>query len=79
MKNGYLVLQRKLGEQVILTLPGGEEVVIEVMDTARERARLAVRAPLSVRVDRAEVLAARRQGLAGQPAALPGGVSRQAT
>jgi carbon storage regulator len=46
-----LVLQRKLGERIMI----GDDIVVEVVEFRGETVRLGIEAPKEVRVDREEV------------------------
>lgn len=50
---GYLVVGRREGQSVVLTLPGVGEVTVSLLEVARGRARLGVEAPAAVRVSKA--------------------------
>jgi carbon storage regulator CsrA len=52
-----LVLTRKPGERIVITIPGAAPVVVEVLEIRRrDCVRLGLAAPPAVRIDRAEVL-----------------------
>jgi carbon storage regulator CsrA len=65
-----LVLTRRSGELVVLTLADGSTVAVEVLSIRRgkdgERVRLGLTAPADVRIDRAEVHALRGQADAAE-------------
>ena len=50
-----LVLTRRPGERIILTIGAGQVIAVEVLDVRNGAARLGLTAPPSVRIDRAEV------------------------
>lgn len=50
-----LVLSRKKGETIVLTLPTGEKIEVTVVDIDRGKARLGIVAPKSIPVYREEV------------------------
>ena len=51
-----LVLTRKRHERVLLALPGGQKIWVEVVDAHGGSARLSIDAPASVRICREEIL-----------------------
>ena len=61
--DGMLVLNRKLGEEIICTVPGASgpvQVVVQVVELRGNSARIGITAPLDVRVDQREVHEARK-------------------
>ena len=56
-----LVLSRKVGESIIVTLPGGQKVVVTLVELDRGRVRLSVCAPREVPVYRGEIIEARQK------------------
>jgi carbon storage regulator len=67
-----LVLSRLKGEQIEITLPTGEIILITVVEIHRGRVRIGVKAPRTIRVHRMEVAAAIEAGAvspqsAGEP------------
>lgn len=50
-----LILMRKAGEVIIATLPDGTQIQITVVSIDRNRCRIGIQAPKSVRVDREEI------------------------
>jgi sRNA-binding carbon storage regulator CsrA len=66
LPEGGLILSRNLGQEIIIEVAGRIVAVVQLVDTpAPRKARLRVRAPADVTVDRAEVHA-RRQAAARQ-------------
>lgn len=68
-ERGRLVLSRKKGEKVIITIPPGlqippEGVVIELMNAGMkpDKTRISIEAPKSIQVHRAEVAQAIARG-----------------
>lgn len=57
-----LILHRKVGEEIILTTAAGERVTVRVEEIHRGKTKLAIEAPMSVRVDRLEVDIKRGKG-----------------
>lgn len=45
MSSGFLVLSRKIGGALSITLPGGGEIIIRIHDWDGNWAKLAIRAP----------------------------------
>lgn len=56
-----LVLQRKLGEEIIITV-NGREIVVKLLSVGGDGARIGVIADRDVAVDRREVYEAKRKG-----------------
>jgi sRNA-binding carbon storage regulator CsrA len=54
-RGGGLVVTRRRGETVVLTLEDGRQIYVTLVETVGARARLRVEAPKSIRVNRAEV------------------------
>lgn len=52
-----LVLSRKVGEEIVI----GEEVIVSVARVFHDRVSLAIKASMSVRVDREEIRLAKKQ------------------
>jgi len=50
-----LVISRYRNEQVILTMPDGQQIVIMVVDVRGDRIRLGIQAPQNVSVLRKEI------------------------
>lgn len=50
-----LLLSRKRGEKVIITIPGGRQIVLELVELRGAAARLGFIAPTDVKIDRMEV------------------------
>lgn len=65
-----LVLQRKRGQRVVITLPDRREVVVELLDATGGSARMLFHGPRDIAIDREEVANERRPR---QSAALAGG------
>lgn len=55
-----LVLTRLKGEEVVITLPDGRQIVVTVLTAERDRARLGFTGPLDVQIDRREVHEAKK-------------------
>ncbi len=55
-----LVLERREGQDILVKLPDGRELVIGVVSIKGGAVRIAVRAPADLKVDRAEVAQRRR-------------------
>lgn len=51
-----LIIDRRLGDRIVISLPGGREVVVEVLFMRRDKVKLGVQAPRSVPVWRQELL-----------------------
>lgn len=49
-----LVLTRKVGERIVLHVPGQQPITIDLASTRGSRAQLAIDAPQTVRILRAE-------------------------
>lgn len=49
-----LVLTRRTGERIILKVPGVADITLEVADAWNGRAKLAIDAPLAVKIVREE-------------------------
>ncbi len=63
---GGLILTRRAGQEVVIEIDGRIVALVELHDIpGRDRARIRVRAPSDVLVDRAEVYDRRRQAAAG--------------
>lgn len=50
-----LVLSRKLSEQIVVTTPSGEQIVITVVTIDKGKIRLGLEADQSITIDRGEV------------------------
>ncbi len=50
-----LVLSRRPQEEIVLTLPDGHQIVVTAVSVRKDRMRIGIAAPASVRVDRREV------------------------
>ena len=50
-----LVLTRKLGEEIVLGVPGQSQVIVRVVDITANRVRLMFEAPDDLEVNRREV------------------------
>lgn len=60
LPHGGLTLARKAGQEIVIEVAGRIVAVVQVIDTpAPRKARLRIRAPADVTVDRAEVYARR--------------------
>ena len=55
-----LILSRKAGENIIVTLPGGEQMLITVTTLSKSQCKLGFEAPKSVNIVRGELAAAGR-------------------
>jgi len=54
-KRGYLNLDRKHGEKIIITTPHGEKITILLAEIRRYVAKIAIEAPIEFTVHREEV------------------------
>jgi carbon storage regulator len=57
-----LVLSRKLGEKVFVSVPGMEDIVVTVVDIDRGKIRLGFQAPPSVKIMREELKSVVKEG-----------------
>jgi len=57
-----LVLTRTTGRRVVITTGAGERIVVTILGTARDRARLGFDAPPGVVIDREEIDLLGREG-----------------
>jgi carbon storage regulator CsrA len=57
-----LVLQRRLGEVIVISVPGWPPIPVQVVDLRADKVRLGITAPPEVVVDREEVHLARMRG-----------------
>jgi carbon storage regulator len=53
-----LVITRKTDESIVITVPSGEEVEITVLEAAKDRARLGIKAAREVKIMRSELILA---------------------
>lgn len=60
-----LIVSRKQGEQIQITTPDGEEILITFLELKTGRARVRVSAPQNVRIRRGEIVAAETAAIEG--------------
>lgn len=69
-----LVITRRPTQEVLLELPGGEIVIINIVSVTNRRAQVGIEAPAGVRIIRREILARFPMAAAAPVVALPEGV-----
>jgi carbon storage regulator CsrA len=55
-----LSLTRRIGQEVVVTLPDGREMIVKVLTLAADKVRLGFAAPADVKIMRTELLDAGR-------------------
>lgn len=61
-----LVLSRRPGESIVITLPSGEVIRVTVVQIDRDKMRLSIDAPVDVRIMREELLPRPEPELGGE-------------
>ena len=56
-----LVLARRVGEEIVITLPSGEEITMIVSRIVQGTVKIGINAPDHIRVDRREVVDIRKK------------------
>jgi len=58
-----LVVMRRAGEDVVITLGDGRQIIVCLLSIDRHRGRIGITAPRSIEVDRREIWARKHPGV----------------